>query len=149
MEYRANIQWTRAGASFDYKEYPRAHQISFQNGISLQASSAVEYLGTADRVNPEELFVAALSSCHMLTFLAIASKSRLVIDSYSDHAFGVMTPRAEDGKLWVSHVTLIPEVRWAEGSVVAPEKLKELHRKAHENCFVANSVKAQVDVQTG
>ncbi|MBX9766783.1 MAG: OsmC family protein [Bdellovibrionales bacterium] len=147
MEFRAKIQWTRIGESFDYKDYSRAHNISFDNGIVIQASSAVEYLGTADRVNPEEVLVASLSSCHMLTFLAIAAKSRLVVDSYIDQAFGVMTKREADGKLWVSHVTLVPKIVWGKNTEPTKERLIELHRKSHENCFIANSVKSNVEVR--
>ena len=146
MEFRAILDWTRSTPSFEYKDYNRSHQVSFQNGIVIPASSAVEYLGTADRLNPEEMLLAALSSCHMLTFLAIASRSRLVIDSYQDHAHGVLSSR-DDGKMWVSHVTLAPRLRWAAGSEPDPKRVKEMHEKSHRNCFIANSVKTQVVVE--
>lgn len=147
MEFHAKIQWNRTTESFDYKDFNRSHEITFTNGISVPASSAVEYLGAADRLNPEEVLVASLSSCHMLTFLAIAAKSRLIVDSYVDQAFGVLTKREADGKMWVSQVTLVPKIVWAKNTEPNKERLIELHRKAHENCFIANSVKSKVEVR--
>ena len=95
--------------------------------------------------NPEELLVAALSSCHMLTFLAIAARKRLVVNNYEDDAVGVMT-KNEQGKLWVSSVVLHPRVAFAEP--VNPSQLAGIHEQAHHECFIANSVRTEVRVET-
>ena len=100
---------------------------------------------TQSRVNPEEAFVASLSTCHMLTFLAIAARKRFTVDSYVDEAFGVMERNAE-GKYWVSRVTLRPKVVFSGARQPSTKEISELHHAAHENCFIANSVKTDVTV---
>jgi len=101
-------------------------------------------LGTPGPVDPEEAFVAALSSCHMLTFLAIAARKRLVVDAYDDHAVGVMA-KNEQGRLAITHVTLHPKIVWA-GPEPDAETLERLHHRAHVECFIANSVTTSVTV---
>lgn len=147
-EHRASIRWKRTSADFTYDSYNRAHEMRFNEGtIVVPASAAPAFKGDMDRVDPEEAFVAALSSCHMLTFLALCARKRLVVDSYDDDAVGVME-KGSDGKLWVSRVTLRPRIRFAAGTSVEPAALAEIHHKAHGECFIANSVKTDVSVET-
>ena len=145
-EHHATITWIRGSTEFTYETYPRAHTWSFPSGIQVEASSAPEYLGSADRVNPEEAFVAALSSCHMLTFLALAARKRLIVERYEDAAVGVLEKNS-DGKLAVTRVTLRPKVVFANGSAPSPQDVQRLHEKAHEHCFIANSIRTAVDIE--
>ena len=147
-EHHASIRWKRTSADFTYDSYNRAHEMRFNEGtIVVPASAAPAFKGDIDRVDPEEAFVAAMSSCHMLTFLALCARKRLVVDSYDDDAVGVME-KGSDGKLWVSRVTLRPRIRFAAGTSVEPAALAEIHHKAHGECFIANSVKTDVSVET-
>jgi organic hydroperoxide reductase OsmC/OhrA len=144
-EHHAAIRWKRTSADFTYDTYNRAHEIAFKDdAVVLAASSAPDFKGDPDRVNPEEAFVAALSSCHMLTFLAICARKRLTVDSYDDDAVGFLD-RSPSGKLWMGRVILRPRVRFA--AAVDDATLAELHHKSHENCFIANSVTTSVSVE--
>ena len=107
-EHKATVKWARNGVDFGYETYPRDHVWLFNNGIELPASAAPAYLGDPNRVDPESAFVAALSSCHMLTFLALASNEAFVVDSYEDHAFGFVEKNAS-GKLAVTRVESAPK----------------------------------------
>lgn len=144
-EHVAIVRWKRATPGFDYEEYNRAHEIAFDAGITLKASAAPAFRGDLDRVDPEEMLVAALSNCHMLTFLALCARKRIVVDSYEDRAVGVMTKNAA-GKLWVSRVDLHPKVIFAPGAAVDAATLADLHHRSHEECFIANSVKTEIVV---
>jgi organic hydroperoxide reductase OsmC/OhrA len=146
-EHHASVRWKRSSADFTYDSYNRAHDVTFKNGaIVVPSSAAPEFKGDANRVDPEEAFVGSLSSCHMLTFLALCARKRLVVDSYQDDAVGIME-KGSNGKLWVSHVTLRPRVRFADGTSVNAADLDEIHHKSHGECFVANSVKTVVSVE--
>jgi organic hydroperoxide reductase OsmC/OhrA len=145
-EHKSFLRWSRAQSDFSYEAYDRTHKLRFEGGQEICGSSAPAYLGRAEHANPEELFVAALSSCHMLTFLAIASKSRFVVDEYSDEASAYLEKNAE-GSLAVTRVVLRPRVRFGGDSKPDPGQIDRMHRKAHENCFIANSVTAQVSVE--
>jgi organic hydroperoxide reductase OsmC/OhrA len=112
----------------------------------VPASATKEYRGDPSLVNPEEALVAALSSCHLLTFLAIAAKRKLSLDSYSDDAVGRME-KNEAGRLAITRVTLRPKIVWSAGVTVSSEQLEKLHHEAHEGCFIANSVKTEVTVE--
>jgi organic hydroperoxide reductase OsmC/OhrA len=144
-EYRATTNWRRTSADFTYDTYNRAHEVKFGDGEVVPWSSAPEFKGDADRVNPEEAYVAALSTCHMLTFLAIAARKRFVVDTYVDEASGVMEKNAA-GKFWVSRVTLRPRASFSGTRQPSAQELSELHRAAHENCFIANSVRSDITV---
>lgn len=144
-EHKATIEWTRTSPDFQYKTYNRAHLWRFEGGPDVPASAAPAYLGEPGRVDPEEAFVAALSSCHMLTFLAVAAKRKLVVDRYVDHAVGHMEKNAE-GKLAVTRVLLRPEVTFS-GEQPGAEVLAALHHDAHEHCFIASSVRTEVRVE--
>jgi len=143
-EHRATVVWRRRTADFSYESYDRTHTWRFAGGVEIEASAAPEYRGRADLPNPESALVAALSSCHMLTFLAIAARRRLVVESYEDDALGHME-KNDDGKLAITRVTLRPRVTFAGNAPVA-EELARLHHLAHEQCFIANSVRTDVRV---
>lgn len=144
-EHRASVYWRRDTETFDYETYSRNHIVRFDGGIEVPASAAPDFKGDAKRLDPEKALVGALSSCHMLTFLAVASKKRMVVDEYNDNAVGHLEKNSE-GKLAVTRVELFPVVKFAPGTTVTAETLGELHHKAHENCFIANSVKTAVKI---
>ena len=141
--HTVTLSWSREGKPFGYKEYSRDHDLDFGHGVTLQASAAAEYLGTAEIPDPEQAYVASLSSCHMLTFLALASLQNLTLESYVDEAVGYLE-KGENGKPVLSRIELHPKTVFADGVTVSEEKLKELHHKAHEECFLANSVKTEI-----
>ncbi|HLK41331.1 MAG TPA: OsmC family protein [Polyangiaceae bacterium] len=144
-EHTAKVTWRRQTPDFRYATYNRAHDWRFDGGVVVPASASPAFKGDPERVDPEEAFVAALSSCHMLSFLAIAALKGFVVDSYDDDAFGVMT-KNEQGHPWVSKVTLRPRVKFAADASPAPEQLAAMHHAAHEECFIALSVKTDVVV---
>lgn len=150
IEISAEITWQReAGVKFTDGRYSRAHLWRFDGGIEVPASASPHIVplpfSKAENVDPEEAFVAALSSCHMLTFLDIARRKGFVIESYRDTASGVMEKNAA-GKLVVSRVILNPIVRY-EG--LGPDRATEeaLHHRAHEDCFIANSVQTEIETR--
>jgi organic hydroperoxide reductase OsmC/OhrA len=144
-EYKVTLKWKRSGAEFSYQKYPRDHTWSFGGGVTISATAAPEYLGNPAYVNPEEAFVASLSSCHMLTFLAIACKQKFVLDSYEDEAVGHMEKNV-DGKLAITRVELRPKIEWSGDRRPSTEELDKMHHAAHDNCFIANSVTTKVRV---
>lgn len=144
-EHRAFVTWSRSSADFTYMSYNRDH--TWRMGkTDVPASAAPAYRGDAARVNPEDAMVAALSSCHMLTFLAIAAKKKFSPDSYEDDASGVLEKNA-NGKLALTRVTLRPKIVWTKGVTVSPDELSAMHHAAHEECFIANSVTTDVKVE--
>ncbi len=149
-EYTATVRWTRgAGEAFSDNRYSRGHSWSFDCGITVPGSASPSVvplpLSREDAIDPEEAFVAAVSSCHMLTFLSIAAKKRFVIDSYVDNALGVMTPN-DKGKLFVSKVTLDPVIEFSGDKQPTPEQVADMHHLAHKECFIANSVLTDIVV---
>ena len=144
-EHKVTLKWERGRAEFSYQKYPRDHTWIFDGGHRMTATAAPAYLGNPANVDPEEAFVAALSSCHMLTFLAIACKEKFVLDSYEDEAVGHMEKNA-DGKLAITRVELRPKITWSGDRRPSAEELEKMHHSAHENCFIANSVKTDVTV---
>ncbi len=140
-EHHIALDWSRGDAPFTYETYPRNHTIAFKDGAPVIFSASPVYKGDATRGDPEDLLVAALSSCHMLSFLAIAAKKRLTVESYQDDAVGFL--ENDGGKLWITRVILRPKVVCSAGA----EMLAELHHLAHLACFIANSVKTQVTVE--
>ena len=147
-EHRATIVWNRNSRDFAYDAYSRDHTWEFENGVKIEASAAPDFLGTPDNLDPEEAYVAALSSCHMLTFLAIAARRRLVVDAYADSAVGHLEKNA-DGKLAVTRVVLRPRISFAEGTHPPAEELEKLHHMAHAQCFIANSVHTAISIESG
>jgi organic hydroperoxide reductase OsmC/OhrA len=145
-EHKVTVEWKRETPDFSYQSYNRDHDWSFDAGVTLRASAAPAYLGNANCVDPEEAFVASLSSCHMLTFLAIASRKRFVLDGYHDEAVGVLEKDAA-GRLAINRVTLRPKVRFSGEKTPTPEEVTQMHEQAHHGCFIANSVKTEVIVE--
>jgi len=144
-EHKMTLTWKRATPDFEYKSYNRDHTWSFDGGHEMQATAAPAYLGNPKLVDPEEAFVAALSSCHMLTFLAAACKKRFLLDEYVDQAVGHMEKNAE-GRLAITRVELRPKLKFSGPNQPTEKEIDELHHFAHENCFIANSVKTEVTV---
>ena len=149
--YTATIRWTRdPGTDFAKGQYSRAHQWVFDGGAVVPASASPDNVppGTADEagVDPEEVFIAAISSCHMLFFVDYARRAGFVVDSYVDEAEGVLEKRA-DGRIWVSRVTLRPRAEFSGDKHPTAEDIARLHHRAHEDCFIANSVTTEVVVQ--
>ncbi len=146
-EHRATIRWTRISAEYTYDTYNREHEIVFKDGaVKLAASSPPDFRGDDARINPEENFVAALSACHMLTFLAACARKHLTVDSYEDNAVGFLD-RGPDGRLWVARAILRPRVRFGAGTVVDKTTVSELHHKVGENSFIANSIATTVTIE--
>ncbi len=147
-EHKVTLTWNRGETPFDYQKYPRNHTWKFDGGHEMEASAAPVYLGDPKNVDPEEAFVASLSSCHMLTFLAIACKQKFVVDEYVDDAVGHMEKNAE-GKMAITRVGLKPTIKWSGEKQPSAEELEKIHHAAHDNCFIANSVKTEVTVEKG
>jgi organic hydroperoxide reductase OsmC/OhrA len=149
-EYKAGVSWKRGADVFTDLKFSRAHQWSFDGGITVPASASPHVVrlpySRAEALDPEEAFVAALSSCHMLTFLYLAAKQGYVVDSYDDAAVGVMTKNAR-GKLFVSRVALRPTIAFSGAKRPSEADLHKLHHDAHEECFIANSVLTEVVVE--
>ena len=149
-KYVATIDWSlKPGEDFVAGRYSRLHSIAFDGGITIPASSSPSVVplpwSSAEAVDPEEMLVAALSNCHMLTFLHKAREAGFVVTAYRDEAEGVMRKTAE-GKFAVTKVTLRPDIAF-DGPTPDAHQLKALHHAAHENCFIASSVKTEVVVE--
>ena len=144
-EHHATVSWQATSDDFSYEKYARDHNWIFPGGCEFPASAAPDFLGSPHRVDPEEAFVASLSSCHMLTFLAVASRRRLAVARYVDHAVGTMEKNA-DGKLAITRVALRPEIEFS-GDAPTAERLAKMHELAHRECFIANSVRTEIVVE--
>ena len=146
-QYSAEILWQRGDQVFLDNRYSRAHVMRFDGGVELPGSSSPHVVplpySDASAVDPEELFVAALSSCHMLWFLSLAAKYGFRVDSYRDAASGVMAKNA-DGKLAMTSVTLHPAVIFSGDRRPEHRQIDALHHEAHEACFIASSVRSEV-----
>lgn len=147
-EHTATITWTRGSDDFLDKRYHRAHTWQFDGGAVVPASSSPHVVplpySDAAGVDPEEAYVAALSSCHMLWFLDIASRAGLRVEHYRDAAVGTMA-RDDQGRLVITHVQLRPVTRFDAAHAPSAQVLADLHHQAHAACFLANSVKTQID----
>jgi organic hydroperoxide reductase OsmC/OhrA len=150
--YEARVAWKRNGAKFTDLRYSRGHEWMFDGGVTLPASSSPSSVpapySVVEAVDPEEALVAAASSCHMLTFLYLAAKRGFVVDTYEDDAFGVMEKNAQ-GKLAITRITLRPKIEFAAGKTPAAPELEALHHSAHEECYIASSIKSEVVVEAG
>jgi len=149
-EHKAIIRWNRTGPDFLKGKYSREHTWNFDGGVTVPASPSPHVVpapwSNAASVDPEEAFVAAIASCHMLTFLWLASKQGFVADSYADEAVGRMANN-ERGVPWVSEVVLCPRIAWSGARHPTPADLERLHHQAHEQCFIAQSIKTTVTVK--
>jgi organic hydroperoxide reductase OsmC/OhrA len=146
-QYCAEVLWLRGEQNFLDNRYSRKHMLRFDGGVEVPGSSSPHVvplpLSAAAAVDPEEMFVAALSSCHMLWFLSLAAKAKFCIDRYADAAAGIMAENAA-GKMAMSVVTLKPLVRFSGARLPARAQIEAMHEQAHQQCFIANSVKTQV-----
>ena len=147
-EHKVTLEWKRDTEGFSYESYTRDHALVFEGGVRVPASAAPAYRGNPAHVNPEETLVAALSSCHMLTFLAGAAKKQFVVDRYSDHAVGFLE-KNQKGKLAITRVILRPRIVFGGPTAPTPEQITALHERAHSECFIANSVTTDVTVEAG
>jgi organic hydroperoxide reductase OsmC/OhrA len=145
--YSAEIVWERGAQSFADQKYSRAHRWRFDGGAEIAASSSPSVvpvpMSDASAVDPEEAFVASLSSCHMLWFLSLAAKAGFVIDRYRDEAVGVMG-KNDAGKLAMTKVTLRPWLVFSGERKPTSVEIVALHERAHTECFIANSVRTTV-----
>ena len=144
-EHKATVNWKRDSATFDYEAYNREHVWAFPGGQALKASAAPEFKGKPECTNPEEALVAAIASCHMLTFLALAARKGIVVDRYTDNAVGYLEKNG-GGKLCVDRVVLRPQIVFGSNGLSGAD-LTAFHHKAHQHCFIANSVLTKVDFQ--
>jgi organic hydroperoxide reductase OsmC/OhrA len=148
-EYKATIKWQRTSPDFLKGKYSREHTWTFDGGVTIPASASPAVVpapwSNPAGVDPEEAFVASLSSCHMLTFLYLAGKAGFRIDSYEDEAVGLVT-KNEKGIPWVSSVKIHPKIVYGGDKLPMPADEERLHYLAHEQCYIANSVKTEVVV---
>lgn len=146
-EHRIRLAWTDGGKPFTYESYPREHKISFKDEQDrLTASASTAYRGDGRHADPEDMLVAALSSCHMLSFLAICTKKKVTVQSYEDDAVGFLesdSSQGSGGNLWITKVILRPKVV----SSADEQTLAQIHHLAHQACFIANSVKTHITVE--
>jgi organic hydroperoxide reductase OsmC/OhrA len=144
-EHNAQIAWSRDGRGFGYEQYVREHTARMGGAEPIQLSAAAAFRGDPALANPEDLLVAALSSCHMLTFLAICARKNIIVDRYEDDATGWLE-RPPSAPMQVTRVTLRPRIVFAGGAPDAAT-LASLHEQAHHGCFIASSVKTVVTVE--
>lgn len=144
-EHKATIAWKRKSKDFTFDSYNRDHEWRFNDTVEVPASSAPQFQGTPERVDPEQTFVAAVSACHMLTFLSLAAKQRFVVDEYTDEPTGYLE-KNEENKLAMVRVELRPKVHFGPDGSPSGEQLAKLHDQAHRYCFIANSVKTQITI---
>jgi organic hydroperoxide reductase OsmC/OhrA len=150
-EHRATIEWHSAASMEDFLKgrYSREHAWTFDGGVTVPASPSPSVVpapwSNPANVDPEEAYVASISSCHMLSFLWVCAKRGFAVERYRDDAVGVMAKNAR-GKAWVSNVTLSPQIAWG-GRAPTPDELAQLHHAAHDDCFIANSVQTEIVVR--
>lgn len=149
-EYQARISWRRNGARFTDNRYSRGHEWSFDGGVIVSASSSPQVVpvpySKLDAIDPEEAMVASASSCHMLFFLSLAAKQGFVVEGYVDEAIGVMEENSA-GKLAFSRIILRPKVVFFGEPSPSAAEIESLHHAAHEECFIANSLRCEIVVE--
>jgi len=140
------LNWRRTTPDFDHKTFDRSHTWRLAGGQIVQGSAAPDYSGNPEMSNPEEALLAALSSCHMLTFLTIAALRKLTVDRYEDEPLAELG-KNEKGKMMVSRLTLQPLVVFSGATIPDADSVRELHRKAKENCFIGNSLLSEMSIE--
>ena len=149
-EHTVRIRWERGEARFLDQRYSRAHRWEFDGGVSVPASSSPhvvrEPFSDPSAVDPEEAFVASLSSCHMLWFLSIAAKRGFVVDSYGDDPVGFLEKEA-DGRVSMTRIVLRPRILFGGPNPPGPDEVQAMHDEAHHSCFLANSVRTEIVVE--
>lgn len=147
--YTAKIVWENDSPEmFTLNRYTRGHTWEFDGGVSVPASSSphvVPRFSVEAAVDPEEALVASVSSCHMLTFLYLAAKAGFNIAAYEDNAIGEMAT-LDDGRQWIAKITLDPQIEWLGDTIPTDAELNDLHHRAHEQCYIANSIKSEIVV---
>lgn len=148
--YTATVSWQRGEQVFSDDAYSRGHQWEFDGGAVVPASASPDVvplpMSVAENVDPEEAFIASISSCHMLFFLSIASRRGFVVDDYVDEAIGVMG-KNKDGKTAVTKVTLHPRATYSGAKIPDMVQIEKMHHRAHELCFIANSVSTLIETE--
>ena len=145
-EHKFYLRWENDGGDFSYKTYDRSHLWKFEGGTLIKASAAPDYLGRSELVNPEEAFVASLASCHMLTFLAIASMKKYTVAMYEDNAVAILG-KNEKSRMAVTTVYLRPNITFKGDNIPDKTIIDEMHHRAHQECFIANSVLTEIIVE--
>lgn len=150
IEHKASIHWQFDGGDFRKGRYSRAHTWRFDGGLEVPASPSPHVVpapwSEADAVDPEEAFVAAIASCHMMTFLFLASRAGFLVERYEDDAVGTML-KNEQGRWWVNEVVLKPRIVYRGDQRPDAAEIAHLHHAAHDECFIANSVKTDIRVE--
>jgi organic hydroperoxide reductase OsmC/OhrA len=149
--YTAKIVWKNDSAeAFAKNQYTRGHTWEFDGGVTVPASSSPHAVrvpfSVEAAVDPEEALVASAASCHMLSFLWVVSKNGFIVDSYEDNAVGEMTN--DNGKQWISKITLDPQIVWSGDRVPTEAELANMHHEAHEICYIANSIKSEIVIKS-
>ena len=145
-EYVAQLSWSLGEGELAYGKYSPNHRMTFSGGLSATMTSAPEYGGDPRYVNPEEALAAALGSCHMMTFVALAAKARWRLVSYRDRAVAILG-KTDDGRTRVGEIVLHPVTEFEAGHEIGPDKLREMHERAHRYCFVANAISCDMRVE--
>ena len=144
--HKVKISWKNEKEDFSYFEYDRTHTWEFEGGKKMIASAAPEYIGNIDYINPEEALAAALSSCHMMSFLYIASKKKFIVENYEDQSEAVLEKNSKN-KMAVTKLNLKPKITFRGENQPSKEMVNLLHEKAHEECFIANSVLTEIIIE--
>ena len=145
-ECEAKLSWSLGESELAFGKYSTNHRMTFSGGLSATMTAAPEYGGDSRYVNPEEALAAALSSCHMMTFIALAAKARWKLRKYQDRAVALLGKTA-DGRTKVSEIVLHPLTEFEPGHEIEPGKLSEMHERAHRYCFVANAISCDMRVE--
>lgn len=152
MAYEVKVSWQKQEEeNFIDNKYNRTHTWSFDGGVDITASASPHIvplpMSNENAVDPEEAFVSAVSSCHMLLFLSLAASRKLLVESYEDNAVGVLG-KNEEGKTAMTRITLHPKVVFGEMENVSSEEVIQIHEEAHNRCFIANSVRTRIEIST-
>jgi len=145
-EHKVNLSWENESEDFSYRKYDRTHSWKFEGGTVVKASAAPEYLGEKEFVNPEEAFAASLASCHMLTFLAIASMKKYTVEIYEDTAVAILEKNEKLRKA-VTKLFLRPEITFMGDNIPDKNTIEEMHHSAHMECFISNSVLTEIIIE--
>ena len=145
-QHKTSIHWERDTEHFNIKSFNHDHVIRFENGVVIHATSAPEYTGNPDLISPEDLFVATISSCHMMTFLAVASLNKWQVQTYRDHAQGFLEENPA-GRIMMNRVILQPQVVFSGSNHPSRKAQEDMHLKARRSGFIANSVRTSISIQ--
>ena len=145
-EHRIGLEWSRNGGPFARGNYSPDHLIRYAGGQTLHGSPSSSYMGNDAYADPEQLLLSSLSACHMLTFLAVCANRGYIVDSYHDDAVATLDRNAE-GRMAVVKAILAPKVAFSADKQPSADEYAKLHERAHQACFIANSVKTQVEVK--